>query len=209
MGNATPEQLQAVGRTIQSLADTATKSTNSQSTSSTTTASAQTPVAIAPASVPPPSFGPTSSTSTTQQSVLALRPPQPYSSGTFAYGSYPPSTMQTIKREPDVVIEFFENQQDRWLLPKDLVLYERSQRWEHSNILSDVIFSTLFPFEGSRRPAPPPVEGQGTSKAPEEVYHPITLRFFNVPETIWSLFAAAAADVERTKRVSAAMDAKV
>jgi hypothetical protein len=216
-GSATSEQLQTLGVTIQSLADTASRSANlgsqPQAGSSASAKSFKTPSTSSHLPVPPPTFTPpvskASGTSNPHPPVLSLRPPQ--MSASNPVHSFPqqqiPQVMQTIHREPDVVIEFYENSSDRWTLPKDLVLYERVKRWDGNSSLADIIFSTVFPFEGSKSiPYSPPSTGSSSSK---NVIHPITLRFFNVPPAIWTLFSQAAGDEERTKRIKLAIDSQV
>lgn len=219
-GSATSEQLQTLGVTIQSLADTAARSANvnsqpqpgssasSLSSKIQSTASPHTPIPP-PTFIPPPSK--TSSSSTPQPHVLSLRPPQippsnPVTGQPLAHQQMS-QVMQTIQRAPDVVIEFYENSYDRWTLPKDLVLYERVKRWDGNNSLADIIFSTIFPFEGSQSTTIP---HQSTElPPPKDIIHPITLRFFNVPPAIWNLFAQAAGDEQRTRRIKLAIDAQV
>ncbi|KAF8516139.1 hypothetical protein BU17DRAFT_67560 [Hysterangium stoloniferum] len=206
-GSATSEQLQTLGVTIQSLADVALKVSNGSTAKAQTTTSST--------NVAPPSFTPSTGRShaapsvANPPSVLSLRPPQ-----TSLPGTYPPQpqyaqNMQVIHKEPDVIIEFYENSYDRWILPKDLVLYEKITRWDGLNSLADIIFSTIFPFEGFKRPPATASTTEQPAETPKDVIHPITLRFFNVPLMIWNLFAPAAADEERTKRVQAAIDVQL
>lgn len=214
-GSATPEQLQTLGVTIQSLAETASKSNAGSQPLSGPSSSApphKTQSTASSNTVPPPAFVPSvskPSPSTTPHPILSLRPPQTPPS-TLVSG--PPlaqqQMMQTIHREPDVVIEFYENSYDRWTLPKNLVLYERVKRWDGNNSLADIIFSTIFPFEGSK-PNVTPTSSTEPTPIPNDAIHPITLRFFNVPPAIWSLFSQAAGDEVRTKRIKLAIDSQV
>lgn len=215
-GSATSEQLQTLGVTIQSLADTATRSAN------VGTQPQPGPPALAPLKVqsttsshppvPPPAFVPPASKTSVHPPVLSLRPPQtppsnPTPGESFAHQQVP-QVMQTIHRDPDVVIEFYENSYDRWTLPKELVLYERVKRWDGNSSLADIIFSTIFPFEGSK-PTTIPLQSNELPLTPNDVVHPITLRFFNVPPAIWNLFSQAAGDEGRTEHIKVAIDHQV
>lgn len=204
-GSATAEQLHSLGVTLQSLA-------GSNDTVISTSCSTDTLPPKAGVAVPSPL--PTSPNKTSlgtmqpeNPPVLSLRPSQ------TPIGSTPYQTSSSVQlpaKESDVLIEFYENSTDRWILPKELVVYEKLTRWDGVNSFADIIFSTIFPFEH--------VISQITSSnsldkdhCPPtlDVIHPITLRFFNVPISIWNLFASAAADEDRTKRVRTAIDAMV
>lgn len=207
-GHATKEQLHILGVRMLSLADAAKAS---QSSPGTVPQTQQAAGGIT--STNHSSSSATSKKTSNAPPVLSLRPTPSKSSiiSPPAAQQQANQPMQIVHKEPDVIIEFYENPADRWLLPKDLVLYEKVQRWDNNITLADIIFSTIFPFEGTTKP-PQPIEqteeGQTASLLPDFV-HPITLRFFNVPLAIWTLFAPTANDVERNKRVSAAIDAKV
>ncbi|GJJ09699.1 hypothetical protein Clacol_003923 [Clathrus columnatus] len=201
-GSATAEQLQALGVTLQSLAESS-NSINSTPTSNTGTFKA--PI-LSPALFTSLKSNPVGPTPTNNSHVLALRPPQASPSvGSAPYQISP--TVQIPAKEPDVLIEFYENSSDRWILPKELVLYEKLTRWDGVNSFADIIFSTIFPFEHTVSPVK--LSDSAHEDLPELPIHPITLRFFNVPISIWNLFASAAADEERTKRVKVAIDAKL
>ncbi|KAF8581642.1 hypothetical protein K439DRAFT_205288 [Ramaria rubella] len=220
-GSATTEQLQTLGVTIQSLADNVLKTSNHQTGHGSSTCSrAQISIAgPSKAAVPPPAFTPpitklSNSSSAPQQHVLSLRPQQAQSSIPASGAQAQPLSqqqsqeMQVIHKDSDVVIEFYENSYDRWTLPKNLVLYERVKRWDGNSSLADIIFSTTFPFEGSK-PAVASIQSGEPSRVFNDAVHPITLRFFNVPPAIWNLFAQVAEDEERTKRVKASIDSQL
>lgn len=203
-GSATAEQLQTLGVTLQSLAEPR------NTVSAPPTGNAPDAAITSPSAALPENNAPSSTLTTNNTSILSLRPPQISKPSVDTAGCQASSSVHIPAREPDVLIEFYENSSDRWILPKDLVVYEKLTRWDGVNSFADIIFSTIFPFQRA--------DSQSTSldtsakeivQGQEDVVHPITLRFFNVPISIWNLFATAAADEERTRRVKVAIDAKL
>ncbi|KAJ3505151.1 hypothetical protein NLJ89_g7561 [Agrocybe chaxingu] len=97
------------------------------------------------------------------------------------YRSMP--TLLPVK-EFDIVIEFRETPNDRWLFPRGPVYAERKPRTNPASLNQDISLLTCLPFDNTMKTRASEPNGTETSSTPC-ARSPVTLTIKEAPATIW------------------------
>ncbi|CAA7265939.1 unnamed protein product [Cyclocybe aegerita] len=110
-----------------------------------------------------------------------LSPLQPTPAQMDYYRNMP--TLPPVKAF-DIVIEFRETPNDRWLFPRGPVYAERKPRTNFASLNQDILLLTCLPFDDAMKTRASAPNGTETSLTPC-VKSPVTLTLKEAPATIW------------------------
>lgn len=114
----------------------------------------------------------------------------------------PSTTLSTVPKEFDLVIEFSEAPADRWVLPRGPVLCERVIEGNVADAAYDVIITTRVPF--------PEAVSSGNGAASESVKSAspqvLTFRLLRAPLPVWDLISRWVGGEEKMKESRKVLD---
>ncbi|QRW11870.1 hypothetical protein RhiLY_10869 [Ceratobasidium sp. AG-Ba] len=180
-GKASVPQLRVLGAAIKAI-EAGTHSTQiasatgtPSSSSGSAPAASTAPTSRHPASAPASSTTSQASGSTVTASKPATTAPTQTTPASLPNAAPRAPTAPTIPTTA-ILLEFAERPIDRWLLPSEYVLLEKTSN-------GDVLLSTFYPFDAY---VPSGGIGPNGVAARSKPAHPLTMRFLAAPVGVWS-----------------------
>lgn len=114
-------------------------------------------------------------------------------------------------KEFDLVLEFRESPNERWVFPRGLVTCERTASEPAVNALCRAVIKTCLPFPKPAEPEPSSVSGEAVPLAGPAILEPQLVTFIleRTPLAIWDTMSRWAGDQEKLQQNKMKLDAMV